>query len=57
MCIIDDAYENASYVIAPIISSGDVLGAVIIFSVSEEIDDFALKTGVIAAKFLGKYVE
>lgn len=57
LCILDDEYENASYVIAPIISSGDVLGAVIIFSVSEEIDDFALKTGVIAAKFLGKYVE
>ena len=55
--ILDGIVENISYVIAPIISSGDVLGAVIIFSVSEEIDDFALKTGVIAAKFLGKYVE
>lgn len=55
--IISDEYQNASYVIAPIISNGDAVGAVIIFSTTEKIDDFIIKTGVIAAKFLGKYIE
>ena len=39
------------------ISNGDAVGAVIIFSTTEKIDDFIIKTGVIAAKFLGKYIE
>lgn len=55
--IIDGIYENAGYVIAPIISNGDAVGAVIIFSISSELDSFSLKTGIIAAKFLGKYIE
>lgn len=55
--IIDDEYQDASYVIAPIISNGDAVGAVIIFSTTEKIDDFIVKTGIIAATFLGKYIE
>ena len=55
--IIDGIVENVSYVIAPIISNGDVIGAVIILSFEGEIDSFSMKTGVIAAKFLGKYIE
>lgn len=55
--IIDGIVENISYVIAPIISNGDVIGAVIILSFEGEIDSFSMKTGVIAAKFLGKYIE
>lgn len=55
--IVDGVFENAGYVIAPIISNGDAEGAVIIFSVSEDLDSFSLRTGVIAAKFLGKYIE
>lgn len=49
--------ETASYVIAPIISNGDAIGAVIILSTSSKIDEFIVKTGAIAAKFLGKYIE
>ena len=49
--------EKASYVIAPIISNGDAIGAVIILFTNNKIDDFIIKTGTIAAKFLGKYVE
>ena len=57
LSIISDFYINASYVIAPIITSSDVVGAVIIFSTADEIDDFMIKTGIIASKFLGKYIE
>lgn len=48
---------EVSYVIAPIITNGDAVGAVIIMSNSEKVDDFVIKTGTIAAKFLGKYIE
>ena len=48
---------DASYVIAPIITSGDAVGAAIIISSEDKVDDFVIKTGIIAAKFLGKYIE
>ena len=54
---INNDFIEASYVIAPIITNGDAMGAVIIMSTDEKIDDFVIKTGVIAAKFLGKYIE
>lgn len=55
--IVDGIYENSGYVIAPIISSGDAVGAVIMFSDGCDIDNFVVRTGSIAAKFLGKYIE
>ena len=55
--IIDGVSANGSYIIAPIITGGDAVGAVIIMSLDEEIDDFIIKTGIIASKFLGKYIE
>lgn len=55
--IVQDIVENASYVIAPIISNGDAIGAVVILYTDKNIDDFIIKTGSIAAKFLGKYIE
>ncbi len=55
--LINETLNNVSYVIAPIISDGDAIGAVIILSIEEEINDFIVKTGSIAAKFLGKYIE
>ncbi len=48
---------DASYVIAPIITNGDAVGAVIIMSSEDKVDDFVIKTGTIASKFLGKYIE
>ena len=56
-CIIENRDEESSYMIAPIISNGDAIGAVIILFTEGNIDDFIIKTGVIAAKFLGKYIE
>lgn len=47
----------ASYVVAPVIVNGDVMGAVMILSNSKRVDDFAEKTATIASKFLGKYIE
>ena len=55
--LISDEEIDASYVIAPILCNGDAVGAVIILSVDSNIDDFVVKTGIIAAKFLGKYIE
>lgn len=55
--IVSGEVLDASYVIAPIITNGDAVGAVIIISLSEKIDDFIIKTGVIASKFLGKYID
>ena len=55
--IVSNIFENASYVIAPIISNGDAVGAVIILFFDSEIDEFIVKTGSIASKFLGKYIE
>ena len=55
--IISEETLDASYVIAPIITNGDAVGAVIIMSSRDSIDDFVVKTGIIAAKFLGKYIE
>lgn len=57
VAFIGDKEIEASYVIAPIVSNGDAIGAVIILSTEDRIDDFIIKTGVIASKFLGKYVE
>ncbi len=53
--IVNSFLEESEYVISPIISNGDAVGAVIIFS--EKLDDLTLETGSIAAKFLGKYIE
>lgn len=55
--LIQDTVETASYVISPIISNGDAIGSVIILYTDSNIDDFIIKTGTIAAKFLGKYIE
>ena len=55
--IISEETLDASYVIAPIITNGDAVGAVIVMSSRDSIDDFVIKTGIIAAKFLGKYIE
>ena len=49
--------EQASYIISPIIVSGDAIGAVIMFSEDRILDNFDEKTVTIAAKFLGKYIE
>ena len=55
--IIKDNSIEASYVIAPIIANGDTMGAIIILSTEDRIDDFIIKTCNICAKFLGKYIE
>ena len=54
---IEDKKETASYTISPIIVNGDAIGAVIIFSLDNNLGEFEEKTVSIAAKFLGKYIE
>lgn len=55
--LVSNKTEVVSYVIAPIVARSDVVGAVIILSKDKRVDDFAVKTATIAAKFLGKYIE
>ena len=55
--IIKENTVEASYVISPIIANGDAMGAIIIMSPEDRIDDFIVKTGSICGKFLGKYIE
>ena len=57
LCLVQGHIENCSYVISPIISNGDIVGAIIVLSLNRKLDDFDLKTAAIGAKFLGKYVE
>lgn len=55
--LISNITEKCSYVISPIIVNGDAIGAVIMFSSDNKLDSFEQKTVIIAAKFLGKYIE
>ena len=54
--IIDGAYTISNYVISPIITGSDVFGAIIVLSSNDKMDDFIVKSVVIASKFLGKCV-
>ncbi len=56
--LIDDVFEEVeSYAIAPIISSGDSIGAVVMFSKSETLSPIEMKSIETAASFLGKQME
>ena len=54
---IDSTREKCSYVISPIISSGDAIGSVIVFSNTESISDLEVKMAALSANFLAKYIE
>ena len=55
--LIESVNENCSYIVSPIIASGDAIGAVIMISLERALDDYDEKVISIAAKFLGKYIE
>lgn len=54
---IDGLKEKYSYTITPIITNGDLIGSVIIFSENENINDTDVKLASFAANFLGKHIE
>ena len=54
---IDDLKEKYSYTISPIITNGDVIGAVVIFSDSDNITDLEVKLAAVTSNFLGKHIE
>ncbi len=55
---VEDSYEEVtSYGIAPIVSSGDSIGAVIIFSKTDTLSPIEMKSIETAASFLGKQME
>ncbi|PPA68541.1 stage V sporulation protein T [Jeotgalibacillus proteolyticus] len=49
--------EAASYAISPIVSSGDPIGAVIIFSKDQALSEVEMKSCETAASFLGRQME
>ena len=53
---IDDLKEKYSYTISPIITNGDVIGAVVIFSDSDNITDLEVKLAAVTSNFLGKHI-
>ena len=54
---IDGMYERlASYIIAPIVVDGDVLGGLVMASIDTTFGDVEIKTARVAAKFLGKHM-
>jgi len=57
--ITEDNKETNPYVIQPILSSGDCVGAVIILGneTSKELNDVDLSSARTAASFIGKYLE
>ena len=57
--ILDDTMEDTSQVICPIISAGDVLGAVLLLGKSKKqfLGELELKIASVAAGFLGKQME
>lgn len=54
---IEQLNNNCSYVISPIISNGDVIGSVIIFSETDNISDLEAKISSLTANFLGRHIE
>ncbi len=55
--LIEDAHDNYSYVIYPIICYGDVVGSVILLSNNSDISDFDVNIISLISQFLGKYIE
>lgn len=55
--LIDGLNESLAFVISPIITNGDVVGNVVIFSDKEGITDGDVKLASIISNFLGKHIE
>lgn len=55
--LVDGIEEKYSYIIQPIICFGDVIGTIIMISVSSDISEFDVTISGMIAQFLGKYVE
>ena len=55
--LVDGEIDRYSYIICPIISFGDVIGSIVILSLSNDISEFDVVIGKMITQFLGKYVE
>lgn len=49
--------EICSYTLTPILTNGDIVGAVVIFSLNDSITDTEVKMANLTSNFLGKYIE
>ena len=55
--LVENIKDKYSYTISPIITNGDVIGTVIIFSDSDNITDLEVKLASVVSNFLGKHIE
>lgn len=55
--IVSGVFEIASYVIAPIISNGDVIGGIIIFANEHSLSKQVINSAIFTSKILSKYVD
>lgn len=55
--LVSGVFEVASYVIAPIISNGDVIGGIIMFANDHSLNKQAISSTVFTSKILSKYVD
>ena len=49
--------EICSYTLTPILTNGDIVGAVVIFSLNDSITDTEVKMANLTSNFLGKHIE
>lgn len=54
---VEDIKDKYSYTISPIITNGDVIGTVVIFSDDNNITDLEVKIAAFVSSFIGKHIE
>lgn len=54
---VEDIKDKYSYTISPIITNGDVVGTVVIFSDDNNITDLEVKIAAFVSNFIGKHIE
>ena len=54
---VEDIKDKYSYTISPIITNGDVVGSVVIFSDDNNITDLEVKIAAFVSNFIGKHIE
>lgn len=54
---VEDIKDKYSYTISPIITNGDVIGTVVIFSEDNNITDLEVKIAAFVSSFIGKHIE
>ena len=54
---VENIKDKCSYTISPIITNGDVIGTIVIFSDDSDITDIEVKVSAFVSNFIGKHIE